>query len=111
MSHPVAKGTVDIVRDLQEFDDEVSILGSERGSSGHSLKEDLHQEAVSRFLGVASVRQTSSQRRTPEPEPCRVYRVEEARSQLRKILELRRFTEANAATLGSQMLAPWLHSI
>lgn len=28
-------------------------------------------------------------------------------SSLRKILELRRFTEANAATLGSQMLVSW----
>ena len=31
----------------------------------------------------------------------------ETLSSLRKILELRRFTEANAATLGSQMLASW----
>ena len=41
--------------------------------------------------------------RCGSPTPC-------DGTQLRKILELRRFTEANAATLGSQMLAPWLHS-
>ena len=36
------------------------------------------------------------------PSFCRVFPPS-----LRKILELRRFTEANAATLGSQMLVAW----